>query len=189
MAQIALNKPSGGQMILAPEDGTSSETVTIPRGGIGRVLQVQHTNYGARWQTSSTNMIATPISVSITPSSVNSKILVTTSIVGGSGGGSMSFVWQVRRDSSVIVAPQTSQTPSNRNVGFMVYQNGDNNVTRTNSFTCQDTPATTSTVTYTVYAQAQDGAVVTLGGSNSNADNASYGHVGACTITVMEVAA
>ena len=34
MAQIALNKPSGGQMILAPEDGTSSETITIPSTGV-----------------------------------------------------------------------------------------------------------------------------------------------------------
>lgn len=155
----------------------------------GSVLQVQHYNYGSRWQTTSTNMIATPISVSITPKLANSKMLITASILGGSGSGSVSFVWQVRRDNTVIVAPQTAQTPSNRNVGFMVYQNGDNNVTRTNSFTSQDTPGTTNTITYTVFAQAQDGAAVTLGGSNSNADNASHGHVGACTITVMEIAA
>lgn len=34
MANIALNKPSGGQLILSPEDGTSTETVTIPSGGV-----------------------------------------------------------------------------------------------------------------------------------------------------------
>ena len=39
--QIALNKPSGGQLILSPEDGTSTETVTIPSVGVGKVLQVK----------------------------------------------------------------------------------------------------------------------------------------------------
>ena len=47
MANIALNKPSGGQLILSPEDGTSTETVSIPAAGIrsatkesGEVLQI-----------------------------------------------------------------------------------------------------------------------------------------------------
>jgi hypothetical protein len=40
MAQIALNKPSGGQLLIQPEDGTSTETVTIPSVGVGKVLQV-----------------------------------------------------------------------------------------------------------------------------------------------------
>ena len=40
MAQIALNKPSGGQLLIQPEDGTSTETVTIPSAGVGKILQV-----------------------------------------------------------------------------------------------------------------------------------------------------
>jgi hypothetical protein len=42
MAQIALNKPSGGQLILAPEDGTSSETITIPARGVDGKLVNQY---------------------------------------------------------------------------------------------------------------------------------------------------
>ena len=42
MASITLNKPSGGQLTISPEDGATNETVTIPSVGVGKVLQVQH---------------------------------------------------------------------------------------------------------------------------------------------------
>jgi hypothetical protein len=35
MASITLNKPSGGAMTITAEDGTSTETVTIPASGVG----------------------------------------------------------------------------------------------------------------------------------------------------------
>ena len=35
MASITLNKPSGGAMTITAEDGTSTETVTIPAAGFG----------------------------------------------------------------------------------------------------------------------------------------------------------
>jgi hypothetical protein len=48
MGNITLNKTSGGQMTIAPEDGTSNETVTIPSVGVmaadvptGKILQQQ----------------------------------------------------------------------------------------------------------------------------------------------------
>lgn len=40
MGSITLNKPSGGQLTLSPEDGATNETVTIPSVGVGKVLQV-----------------------------------------------------------------------------------------------------------------------------------------------------
>lgn len=39
--QIALNKASGGQMIIAPQDGTTSETIVLPTGGVGKIRQVK----------------------------------------------------------------------------------------------------------------------------------------------------
>lgn len=41
MGSITLNKPSGGQLTIAPEDGATNETVTIPSVGVGKVLQQQ----------------------------------------------------------------------------------------------------------------------------------------------------
>ena len=58
MANITLNKPSGGQLTLAPQDGTSSETVTVPSGGIGKVLQVKTAVFTTPNVSSSSNSTA-----------------------------------------------------------------------------------------------------------------------------------
>jgi len=44
MGNITLNKPSGGQLTIAPEDGTSNETVSIPSVGVGKVIKVTQSN-------------------------------------------------------------------------------------------------------------------------------------------------
>lgn len=70
MASIVLNKPSGGQMTIQPEDGTSSEVVTIPSGGIsgGKVLNVEHYTNNINYYSASSSWYAhwtetyTPIS-------------------------------------------------------------------------------------------------------------------------------
>jgi hypothetical protein len=76
MANIALNKPSGGQLILSPEDGTSTETVTIPSVGVGKVLQVVQAKGSTGRQIYTSSSYLTILSASITPSSATSKILV-----------------------------------------------------------------------------------------------------------------
>jgi hypothetical protein len=75
MANIALNKPSGGQLILSPEDGTSTETVTIPSSGnMGKVLQVQTAQYNGIISASGDWDI---ISLNITPVKSTSLFLIT----------------------------------------------------------------------------------------------------------------
>ena len=77
MAQIALNKPSGGQLLIAPEDGTSTETVTIPSVGVGKVLQVVQATSTTSTSTAATNTwTGVAGTASITPTSTTSKILV-----------------------------------------------------------------------------------------------------------------
>jgi len=91
MANIALNKPSGGQLILSPEDGTSTETVIIPSVGVGKVLQVltyQH-DTGDITTTSDGN-VSTGVSLTITPKASNSKIICT--LTGGQQNESVSNV-------------------------------------------------------------------------------------------------
>lgn len=85
MAQIALNKPSGGQLLIQPEDGTSTETVTIPSVGVGKVLQVVHdqtTVWGAvngGGPNEASGLLLS--SVNFTPKSTASKIIVITSTI------------------------------------------------------------------------------------------------------------
>lgn len=80
MAQIALKKPSGGELIITPEDGTSTETVTIPSVGVGKVLQVASNNFssGTHYTTTSSTYVSAGsiFSLGITPVSTNSKLIV-----------------------------------------------------------------------------------------------------------------
>jgi hypothetical protein len=77
MAQIALNKPSGGQLLIQPEDGTSTETVTIPSVGVGKVLNVETITYNVSdTETTSSSLVALA-SHSYTPVATNSIIHVT----------------------------------------------------------------------------------------------------------------
>jgi hypothetical protein len=76
---ITLNKASGGQLTIAPEDGTSTETVTIPSVGVGKVLQVvRPTALTSALQTTSTSPI-TLWEKTVTPMSTNSVFYVISS--------------------------------------------------------------------------------------------------------------
>ena len=79
MGQITLTKPSGGQLTIAPEDGTSTETVTIPSVGVGKVLQVQ-TFTDSTFSMSSSNLWIDYKYFSFTPLSSSSTIHVTLSV-------------------------------------------------------------------------------------------------------------
>jgi len=76
MANIALNKPSGGQLILSPEDGTSTETVTIPSVGVGKVLQTKTNQYTTNYSSSSSSWVKTHISLDFTPIASDSTIIL-----------------------------------------------------------------------------------------------------------------
>lgn len=85
MGSIALNKPSGGQTIIAPEDGTSTETITIPSGGFleeipsGTSVQTVSTIITTASSWSMADDVRTPLpslNVSITPKYNNSTFLI-----------------------------------------------------------------------------------------------------------------
>ena len=86
MASITLNKPSGGQLTLSPEDGTSNETVTIPSVGVGKVLQMQYVTQDTEITTTTTMNYNSPLptvsqgtevcSINFTPVSDSSTIYV-----------------------------------------------------------------------------------------------------------------
>jgi len=179
------------QTLQGPSTGTNANKVLLASGNTlvapGHVVQVQSTNYGSRLTSTSSTMIATSCSVSITPTSSSSKILISATVLGSSQDG-YSMFWQVRRGTSTVVVPNTTQTLGSRIESYMIYPNSDSNVSRTNSATYLDSPATTASTTYTIYVKGQSGAGFSLNGSYANADNSAYGHAGSSTITVMEIA-
>lgn len=81
MASITLNKPSGGQLTLSPEDGTSNETVTIPSVGVGKVLQVVTHKFTDTTVTTST--LYTDVqgsSIAFTPKDESSQLIIVAEI-------------------------------------------------------------------------------------------------------------
>ena len=114
---ITLNKASGGQLTLTPEDGTSTETLSLTPTGFpkqsGEILQV--VRYGidsaGEW-VNTTNVFAdTPLSVTITPKSATS-ILIATAIFNGkhqTGASNDGAVWRFTRDGSQVTNNSADQ--------------------------------------------------------------------------------
>lgn len=140
----------------------------------GSVLQVVQTTSSTQVTTTSTSMVSTGISASITPTSSSSKIFVIVSAQMGTtstGGVGLS----IARGTTVIWNPSVNDssgyygmysTASSRWIGSIQYL---------------DSPATTSSTTYTIYYAARaNTAVMNETGNTSN---------GGASITLMEIAA
>lgn len=142
-------------------------SVTIS-GSDNLVLQVVQSVVTAGFSSSSSSFVTTGLTASITPTSASNKVLV-------------------------IVAMQTAQLASNQPVAETIYRNSTNlgNSTygfagtytqsggytvSTNSIVYLDSPATTSSTTYTLYARSETGSSFSIGGGNQP-----------ITITLMEI--
>jgi len=121
----------------------SSNTVTLPSGVGGKVLQVVSTAKTDGFSTTATSDTAvTGLSLSITPSSSSSKIFVISTIItrsANTGGYLGSF--SIYRDSTRINGGQVGASGSTANVS--------------SSLSILDEPSTTSAITYQVYAKSE----------------------------------
>lgn len=193
MANIALNKPSGGQLILSPEDGTSTETVTIPSGGVmaadtptGKILQIQQSvkvdnstfSLSNTWQ-------ASGLSVSITPTSASSKILVMYTLQFGDNGQTAYPGGRLMRNGSVLSGAIATDSVNKQGTSAGGWT-GSSSMVQVTGTQYVDSPATTSTLTYSVDVTGYGGRTFYINHNHGNDAN----HVaGISTITVMEVAA
>jgi hypothetical protein len=161
---------------------TASGSQSVPRAALpaGSVLQVVQTVKTNTFSTSSGSPVdITGLSVSITPTASTSKILVMMDIgVVGTQSAATGNFYIVRN--STIVGNGAGAT---NNISAGVYQNTSNAFYDALSFTFLDSPATTSATTYKVQVSS-DTATVFIG---RRAADTFVG--GACTITVMEIAA
>jgi len=168
-----------GTLPAANINDTSIGNITaLPAGVGGKVLQVVTGTYTAFTNTTSTSFVATPLSVSITPSSSSNKVFVTTTFGAGaespySSGGPF---WSIFRGSTNL---------GNSSTGFQsLYANVAGNTGGAGSMQILDNPSTTSATTYAVYFRTQSASYETrIGGQYAgNGD-------GMCTITAMEISA
>ena len=200
MSQIKLKHSGGnGVIIAAPSSNPAADrTLLLPSNAdstidtlarAGNILQVKQTvKTDTFTMTGTTFTDVTGLSVTITPSSSSSKVLIIPSLSIGAKKGSR-HGYRILRGSTAIGVGDSSgsrtqytQQAGNLNSDTAVYSN---------TFLFLDSPATTSATTYKIQLRSEtdtSGYEVYINRSDDDQDNASYGR-SASTITAIEVSA
>tara|TARA_Y100001935_G_C17243636_1_gene477077 strand:- start:529 stop:1056 length:528 start_codon:yes stop_codon:yes gene_type:complete len=154
------------------------------------IKQVKSDSYNGNMALTLDTRVDIPnLSLSITPSSTSSKILI---MVNLSYGGTVANVYGsgfLMRDSTDI-AIGTGATGSRLNVTLgmdLANIDAEKYKLRLASMTFLDAPATTSSITYKVQVRHSSGGTMYMNRSGFDA-NADYGTRGISTLTIMEVA-
>lgn len=139
----------------------------------GTVLQVVQGTYSTSSQTSSTSFVDTGLTVTITPTSATSKILIMSSLCGLYGGSANTYGFQrYTRNGTEIVQFDNIAGYSNNG------QSGSNV-----SFSYLDSPNSTSALTYKQQFRVSSGSGGIIYWQNTTGTNPTS------TITLMEIAA
>ena len=152
---------------------TANGPSTLPSGVGGKVLQVIQ-DFDKTDITVSSGTSATVLSVTITPSSTSSKILLrfngnASNSAGGSGG-----FFRFKRGSTEI-AP--ARTDAGYISGQFFHLNQDNNLGETVCLEYLDSPSTTSATTYNLEASPQTGGTLYLNKLGSTTSGQAYSWV------------
>lgn len=195
MANLINADPTNGLKLIS--DGSSEiqmqangiTKATLNSSGFsspGHVLQVlQATKTDAYTTTNTSYNTPTGLSVSITPSSTSSKILVIASIDFGVNGDSGHTYARIYRDSTSIFEASTA---GGRNLATFAQNNSGGNGGRCQTTTYIDSPSTTSSITYSIQIKSSNGTTVYVNRSVRDADSGTYDGRTVSSITVMEVA-
>ena len=172
----------------------SSDAMTIdsagkpsfPNGGVGKLLQVFSTTKTDTFTSSSTSYTdITGLSVSITPTRSDSKILIFANVHGIGDGSTQAYLRFMRDSTAICVATDVGSRVS-ATLGSMHYDQS-NDVNHC-SQTFLDSPSTTSSVTYKIQCRTQGSGNIYINRSDTDANDSTSGRF-TSSITVMEVAA
>jgi len=195
---MAITRLSGtnaisGTLPAANINNTSIGNVTaLPAGVGGKVLQAVQTVKTNRTTFSSSSFIdLTGLSLSITPSSTSSKVLVSFSITHTGVDNYYGFV-NLLRNSTILSQGDTDN--SNRQECTLPLMCGPQDYTYARakglnaSFSFLDSPNTTSATTYKIQIKTNSGETIVINGSDQ--DDQDYGWVyrGVSQINAMEIA-
>ena len=194
MSSIKLTADSGGGTfeLKAPSSSGNTRVLTLPDTGNltlhgGRILQVVTTTKTDTFSSTSSSFIdITGMSVTITPTSNTSKILVSFSLGCFQNGtaGSRAFVNIVRGSTNILLGDAT--TGHECTYAVCTRSANSNHIQIPVSGQVLDSPTTTSATTYKLQGSVgNDGGTMTL--NKPNTVDAQSGNA-ASTITVMEVA-
>jgi hypothetical protein len=163
----------GGNTIIS---GNKIASTGMP---VGSVLQVISANKVDGFTTTSLTAVdITGLSVSITPTSTSSKILVLAHIYGG-GENTTAIYLNLVRNSTTLSIGTAGTAPLNSTIGAYL---GASTLYTTMPIMFLDSPATTSSTTYKIQAYSGTGSVAV----NRRVSDSVVG--GSSSITVMEIA-
>jgi hypothetical protein len=168
---------------------TGSSGQVIPKAALptGSVLQVVSATKTDTFTTSSSSFTdITGLSVSITPTSSSSKILVTYNTTIGAPTGQYSAGIQLVRGSTAIYLGDAAGSRT-RASSLAWSESSQYSMIPVNG-TFLDSPATTSSTTYKLQMISAYGVTVYLNRNQLDNDSSTFGRV-ASSITVMEIAA
>tara|TARA_R110002020_G_scaffold118000_3_gene269755 strand:+ start:1085 stop:2152 length:1068 start_codon:yes stop_codon:yes gene_type:complete len=183
---VAVATGSSGQVLTSAGAG-AVPSFQSPAGG-GKLLQVVSTTKTDVF-TSNTNSFVdiTGLSVSITPSASNSKIMVICNILIGGQNGSL-YAYKLLRGSTDISIGDSAG--SRTRASLFGQHTGSSYINVSNSITFLDSPNTTSSTTYKIQGRAETtgGQLISVNAHENDGNSANVGR-GASTITVMEIGA
>jgi hypothetical protein len=166
---------------IIPRDG-------LPSGASGGIIQVRSTTKTDTFTSSTSGSFVdvTGLSVTITPTRSDSKILVTAMCsVGNSGTGTRSGMRLVRGSTPIAVATGVGSRTAASFGTFNAHGNAANaQIPAYVQFL--DSPATTSATTYKIQLHTGDSSTMTVNRTGEDSNSSSEKR-GVSTITVMEV--
>jgi hypothetical protein len=172
---------AGTTVLTLPTTSGTVLTTTSPKvGNVIQVVQSVKTTLQSISTTAGTYYDISDLSVSITPTSSSSKILVMFNIGACGTNSTGDLIFRLNRNATVIAVGQSSATFTSA----AAVRTLNSELSSTPSMTFLDSPATTSSTTYKVTGANTSNGTMTINGRQ--ADSAF------CTvssITVMEIAA
>jgi len=191
MGSVRLYGATSGYLELQAPDVAPDAALVLPSTGFGKILQVVSTTKTDTFTASvaqGANTAITGLSVSITPSSATSKVLVQASVSVGKpdGGGVSSFLYLFRGVTQIGLG----DTASNRTpISSGVFVDASESLGSV-PILFLDSPATTSATTYSINIGHGLGGTTTVN-VNRNSSDTDFNYIprAVSTITVMEVSA
>lgn len=166
---------------------SGSAWVAVGAGATPKVLQVVQGTLATAATTTSGTLTDTGLSVSITPSSATSKILVISSVMASKSDGAHSAYFTILRDSTNLVVPTSPGSRIARICQIPGDITGMQYYMSTLNWTWLDSPASTSALTYKVQYNV-NGGTGCINRTFWDSDLAGAAR-GVSTITVMEISA
>jgi hypothetical protein len=186
---IATNAISQNNIVSVNASVASVGTLPKARLPAGTVLQVVSNTKTDTFTTSSTTDVAiTGLFATITPTSASSKILVLVNI-GSSGATTSDYgvFFSLYRSASVITGA-VGDAASSRKVCSFASRNSSDGRYQSSSIMHQDSPASTSSLTYACYVSMESGGGTACINRSANDTNAANFPRTISSITVMEIA-